>query len=118
MKNIGRHVSIYIKHMLISVSAVTECALVSVFASLVLVPVGIKGSAVGLWNTLYKYDWYMQKNVSKKWYQNNNGILISNDGILQLNKKYIAELNHENLREITIKYHSYHRKHRYKLVEE
>ena len=24
-----------------------------------------------MWNTLYKYGWYKQKNVSKKWYRNN-----------------------------------------------
>ena len=50
-----------------------------------------------------------------------NGIetIIGNDGILWLNEKHIEEgLNHNNLREITIKYHSDHRKHRCELVEE
>ena len=38
----------YVEHLLILVSAVTGCASISAFASLVCVPVGIKSSAVGL----------------------------------------------------------------------
>ena len=34
-------------------------------------------------NTLYKYDWYKQKNVRSKWI----GTIASNDKILWLNKK-------------------------------
>ena len=38
---------------------------------------------------------------------------------MPLNEKHIeVGLDHKNLREITIKYHSDHRKHRYELVEE
>ena len=36
-----------------------------------------------------------------------------------LNEKHIKEgLNHKNVREITIKYRSDHRKHRYELIDE
>ena len=42
-----------------------------------------------------------------------------NDGILCLIEKHIEEgLDHKYLREIAMKYHSDHRKHRYELVEE
>ena len=47
-----------------------------------------------------------------------NGIepVADNDGILWLNEKHIEEgLDHKNLQEITIKYYSDHRKHRYEL---
>ena len=48
-----------------------------------------------------------------------NGIVVDNDEILQLNEKHIEEgLDPETLQEITIKYHSDHRKNRYELVEE
>ena len=50
-----------------------------------------------------------------------NGIetVVDNDGIFWLNEKHIEEeLNHKKLREITIKYHSNHRRHRYEVVEE
>ena len=53
--------------------------------------------------------------ISRKTY-GKNGIetIVDNDGILWLNEKHIEEgLDHKNLREITIKYHSDHRKHRY-----
>ena len=43
--------------------------------------------------------------------------MVNNDGILRLNEKHIQELNRENLREITIKYHSDHRNNRYEPVE-
>ena len=44
---------------------------------------------------------------------------VCNDRILWLNEKHIeGGLDHKNLREITTKYHSYHRKQRYELVEE
>ena len=58
--------------------------------------------------------------ISRKTYER-NGIktIADNDGILWLNEKHIEEgLDHKNLQEITIKYHSDHRKHRYELVEE
>ena len=38
--------------------------------------------------------------------------------MLWLNEKHMEGLDHENLQEITIKYHSHRRKHRYELVEE
>ena len=48
-----------------------------------------------------------------------NGIVVDNDEILRLNEKHIEEgLDPETLQEITIKYHSDHRKNRYELVEE
>ena len=60
-----------------------------------------------LWDTLCKYGWYKQENVWKKWRKHS----IYNDRILWLNEKYIEEgLNHKNVREITIKCHSDHRK--------
>ena len=44
--------------------------------------------------------------------------IIDNNGILWLNKKHIEALDHKNLRDITTKYNSNHRKHRYELIEE
>ena len=61
-------------------------------------------------NTLFKYGWYKQKNVWR------SGIETTADNyeILWLNEKHIEEgLGHKNLQEITIKYHSDHRKHIY-----
>ena len=58
--------------------------------------------------------------ISRKLYER-NGIetIVYNDGILWLNEKHIEEgLDHENLREITTKYHLDHKKHRYELVTE
>ena len=54
--------------------------------------------------------------ISRKMYER-NGIetIADNDGILWLNEKHIEGLDYKNLREITIKYHSNHRKHRYEL---
>ena len=44
---------------------------------------------------------------------------MDNDEILWLNEKHIKEaLDHKNLREITIRYISDYRKHRYELAEE
>ena len=53
--------------------------------------------------------------ISRKTYERNSiATIVDNGGILWLNEKYIEEgLDHKNLREITIKYHSDHRKHRY-----
>ena len=45
-----------------------------------------------------------------------NGVetIVDSDGILWLNEKNIEQgLDHKNLRDITIKYHSDHRRHRY-----
>ena len=45
--------------------------------------------------------------------------IVDNDGILWLNEKHIEEgLNHKNLREVSTKQNSNHRKHRYELLEE
>ena len=58
--------------------------------------------------------------ISRKTYER-NGIetMVDNDGILWLNEKHIEEgLGHKNLREITTKYHSDYRKHRYELATE
>ena len=58
--------------------------------------------------------------ISRKTYER-NGIeaIVDNDRILWLNDKHIEEgLDHKNLQEITIKYHSDHRKHRYELETE
>ena len=52
--------------------------------------------------------------ISRKTYER-NGIktIVDNDGILWLNEKHIEEgLDHKNMREITKKYHSDHRKQR------
>ena len=38
----------YIEHLIILISAVTGCILISAFASLVGIPVGITSSAIGL----------------------------------------------------------------------
>ena len=38
------------------------------------------------------------------------------DGILCLNEKYMEELDHKNLQEISKKCHPDHRKHRYELA--
>ena len=58
--------------------------------------------------------------TSRKTYESNSiETIVDNDGILQLNEKHIEEgLDHKNLREITVKYHSDHRKQRYELVGE
>ena len=55
--------------------------------------------------------------ISKKTYERNGlETVADNDEILWLNEKYIkGGLDHKHLREITIKYHSGHRKHRYEL---
>ena len=57
--------------------------------------------------------------ISRKMYERNGTeTIVDNDGTLWLNKKHIEEgLDHNNLREITTKYNSNHRKHRYELVE-
>ena len=58
--------------------------------------------------------------ISKKTYKR-NGIetKVYNDGIFWFSEKYIEEgLDHKDFREITTKYNSNHRKHRYELVEE
>ena len=58
--------------------------------------------------------------ISRKTYER-NGIetVIDNNGILRLNEKHIEEgLDHKNLREITTKHNSNHRKHKNELVEE
>ena len=58
--------------------------------------------------------------ISRKTYER-NGIktILDNDGIFWLNEKDTEEgLDHNNLQEITIKYHSNHRKDRYELVGE
>ena len=100
--------------MLVLVSAVTVSASMSVFLSLACLSVGISSSAVGLWNTLYKYGSYL----SRRMYQR-NGIetIVDNDGILRLNQTHMEELDRKSLREITRKHNLVHRKHRYKLVE-
>ena len=58
--------------------------------------------------------------ISRKTNESNDiETIIDNDGILWLNEKHIEKgLDNKNLREITIKYNSNHRKHRYKLVGE
>ena len=58
--------------------------------------------------------------ISRETHQKNDiEKIVDNDGILWFDEKHIEEgLGHKNLREITIKYHSDHRKHRYELVEE
>ena len=48
MRSIKRYVSIYFELFFILVSTGTGCVLISIFASLVCVPVGITRSAVGI----------------------------------------------------------------------
>ena len=58
--------------------------------------------------------------ISRKTYERNTveGI-VDSDRILCWNEKHIEqECDHKNLQEITIKYHSNQRKHRYKLADE
>ena len=56
--------------------------------------------------------------ISRKSYERNYiKTIVDNDELLWLNEKHIQErLDHKNSRDITIKYHSHHRKHRYELV--
>ena len=61
-------------------------------------------------SNICKYVWCKQKNAWK------NGIptIVNNDEILWLNEKHIEEgLDPKSLGEITVKYHSDHRRHRY-----
>ena len=82
---------------------------------IICVPVGIASCAVGLWNTLYKYGSYLSRTTCQR---NGKETIVDNYGILRLNEKHMEDLDCENLREITRKYNSGDRKHRYKLVEE
>ena len=71
-----------------------------------------------LWNI--KIILYKNVDINRKKYER-NGIetIVNSDGILWLNEKHIEErLDHKHLLEITTKYNSNHRKHRYGLVEE
>ena len=66
-----------------------------------------------MWITIYKYG------IRKIWNKWHRGNIVDNDGILSLNEKDIEEgLDDKNLREITMKYHLHHKKHRYELAEE
>ena len=61
--------------------------------------------------------------IGRKMYEKNGiEIIADNDGLLWLNGKHIEEglghKNDDNDNKITIKYHSDHRKRRYKLVTE
>ena len=56
------------------------------------------------------------KNHRETYKRNGIETILDNDGIVWLNGKYIEErLDHKNLREVAIKYHSDYRKH--ELVE-
>ena len=57
--------------------------------------------------------------ISRKTSERNSIEIVDNDGILWWNEKHIEEeLGHQKFQEITTKYHSDHRKHRYELVTE
>ena len=58
--------------------------------------------------------------ISKRTYERNDiETIVDNNGTLWLNEKHTEEgVDHKQLREITIKYHSNHRKHRYELAEQ
>ena len=58
--------------------------------------------------------------ISRETYERNSiETILDNDGILCLNEKHIEEgFSHKNLREVTIKNNSSHRKHRNELVDE
>ena len=70
----------YVEHLLISVSTVTGCVLISAFTSLVCVPVGITSFAVGtkictITAGIKKYNSIMKKKKKK----NNKIVLIGKD---------------------------------------
>ena len=68
-----------------------------------------------LFNILYRYGWYKQRNVSK------NGVetIADDDEILWLHEKHIEQvLDWKNLRLTIEKYNSDHRKYSYELVDE
>ena len=70
------------------------------------------------WN-LYGIHYINMVDISRKTYKR-NGIktIVDNEGVLWLNEKHIEKgLDHKNVRETTIKYHSYYRKHRYELAD-
>ena len=57
--------------------------------------------------------------ISRKTSERNGIEIVDNNGILWWNEKHIEEeLDHQKFQEITTKYHSDHRKHRYELVTE
>ena len=65
-----------------------------------------------LWNTLCEKK--CEKTCEKTCEKNGVETIVDSDGILWLNEKNIEQgLDHKNLRDITIKYHSDHRRHRY-----
>ena len=70
--------------------------------------------------TMYGIHYINMLDKIRKTYER-NGIetMVDNNGVLWLNEKLIEEgSDHKHLQEITIKYHSDHKKHRYELVEE
>ena len=57
--------------------------------------------------------------ISRKTSERNGIEIVDNNGILWWNEKHIEEeLDHQKFQEITTKYYSDHRKHRYELVTE
>ena len=58
--------------------------------------------------------------LSRRTYKRNDiEKIVDNDGILWLNEKHIEEgVDNENLRKVTVNYHSDHRKHRGKLTDQ
>ena len=56
--------------------------------------------------------------ITRKTYQRNGIETIVDDGILWLNEIHIEGLDHKILQEITTKYNSNNREHRYEQVEE
>ena len=56
----------YIEHLIILISAVTGCILISAFASLVGIPVGITSSAIGLKICIINAEIKKYKSIIKK----------------------------------------------------
>ena len=66
----------YLENLFILVSTITGCVLISTFASLVCVPVGITSSAVGI-NICPISAWIKKyKSIIKKWKKKHNKIVL------------------------------------------
>ena len=62
----------YIEHFIILASTITGCISISAFASLIVIPIGIMSSAIGLWiwamtAEIKKYKSIIKKKKKKTW---------------------------------------------------
>ena len=69
----------YIEHLLILVSTITGCVSVSVFASLVCVPIGIRSSAVGIKICAITAGIKRYKSIIKKKNKHDKIVLLGKD---------------------------------------